>query len=114
MVMRSRSWVRRPAWRNAAVAAAMTFLAIGAQAQADETAVTCTNPSSGVSWQIRIDYGRSTVDSHPARIRDADISWHDPTDGGNYTLDRKSGKLTVIVASATGGYFLHDQCRLEN
>jgi hypothetical protein len=79
-----------------------------------ETAITCTNPASGASWQIKVDYDRSTVDSNPARIRDAMIEWHDATDGGNYTLDRKSGNLTVIVASSTGGYFLYDRCRLEN
>ena len=78
------------------------------------TAITCTNPVSGTSWQIRVDYDRGTVDSYPARIGDAKISWHDATDGGNYTLDRKSGNLTVVVASSTGGYFLYDRCKLEN
>ena len=84
------------------------------EAQHGETAITCTNPASGASWQIRIDYDQSTVDSNPARISDAQISWHDAKDGGNYTLDRKSGNLTVIVASSTGGYFLYDRCRLED
>jgi hypothetical protein len=84
------------------------------EAQRGEIAITCTNPASGASWQIRIDYDRSTVDSNPARISAAEISWHDATDGGNYTLDRKSGNLTVIVASSTGGYFLRDRCNLEN
>jgi hypothetical protein len=79
-----------------------------------ETAITCTNPVSGTSWQIKVDYDRGTVDSYPARIGDAKISWHDATDGGNYTLDRKSGNLTVVVASSTGGYFLYDRCKLEN
>jgi hypothetical protein len=83
------------------------------KAQHGETAITCTNPVSGTSWQIRIDYDRGTVDSNPAHIGDAKISWHDATDGGNYTLDRKSGNLTVIVASSTGGYFLYDRCELE-
>ena len=78
------------------------------------TAITCTNPASGASWQISIDYDRGTVDSNPARISDATISWHDAKDGGNYTLDRKSGDLTVIVASSTGGYFLYDHCRPEH
>jgi hypothetical protein len=82
-------------------------------AQLGERTIRCTNPASGATWQIRIDYARSTVDSNPARISDAKISWHDAKDGGNYTLDRKSGRLTVIVASSTGGYFLYDQCRLE-
>jgi hypothetical protein len=79
-----------------------------------ETAITCTNPASGASWQIRIDYGHATADSNPARISDTQISWRDQSDGGNYTLDRKSGELTVIVASSTGGYFLHHRCRLQN
>ena len=105
---------RRRAAAIAALAAAMGVSAIDARAQAGVTAITCTNPTSGASWQIRIDYQRGTVDSNPARIADAKISWHDVTDGGNYTLDRKSGDLTVIVASATGGYFLYHHCRLEN
>jgi|SRR5271155_2537881 len=79
-----------------------------------DTAITCTNPASGTSWQIKVDYDHRTVDSNPATISDAAISWHDADDGGNYTLDRKSGKLTVIVASATGGYFLYDQCGPQN
>ena len=79
-----------------------------------ESAITCTNPASGASWQVKIDYDRATADSNPARINDAQISWHDSTDGGNYTLDRRSGELTVVVASSTGGYFLHHRCKLEN
>ena len=76
--------------------------------------MTCTNPLSGASWQIKIDFDRSTVDSNPARISDTEISWRDARDGWNYRLDRKSGKLTVILASATGGNFLYDHCKLEN
>jgi hypothetical protein len=79
-----------------------------------ENAIICTNPASGTSWQVKIDYDRATADSNPARISDAEISWRDRTDGGNYTLDRKSGELTVIVASSTGGYFLHHRCKLQN
>ena len=74
--------------------------------------VTCTNPYSGASWQISIDFDRATVDANPAQVSEAEISWHDPKDGGNYTLDRRSGNLTVVVASSTGGYFLYDHCRL--
>lgn len=88
--------------------------ALGGELQRGETAVTCTNLASGTRWQIRIDYDKATVDSNPARISDAQISWHDATDGGNYTLDRKSAQLTVVVASSTGGYFLHHRCQLEN
>ena len=88
--------------------------ALGTGAEAGKSVITCTNPASGTQWQIRIDYDQSTVDSNPARIGDGDISWHDASDGGNYTLDRKSGNLTVVVASSTGGYFLYDRCKLDN
>jgi hypothetical protein len=98
----------------ALLAAGMTVPASKAEAQRGETAITCTNPASGVNWQIRIDYDRGTVDANPARIDDRKISWHDAKDGGNYTLDRSSGNLTVVVASSTGGYFLYHRCELKN
>jgi hypothetical protein len=94
----------------AASAAPLATLAFDHEADAGEVAVTCTNPFSGASWQIAIDYDRRTVDSNPALISDAEILWRDAKDGWNYTLDRKSGKLTVILASATGGNFLFDHC----
>ena len=97
-----------------ALALTIAVAAIAGDAPSGETAITCTNPFSGASWQIKIDYNRSTVDSNPASITDAKISWRDATNGWNYTLDRKSGNLTVILASATGGNFLHDHCKLEN
>lgn len=78
------------------------------------SAVICTNPYSGTTWQIKIDYDRATVDSNPAQISDATISWRSVSDGWNYTLDRKSGDLTIVLASATGGNFLYDHCKLEN
>ena len=96
----------------AALAVGMAVPAISGEAPRGETEVTCTNPVSGASWQIRIDYDRSTVDSHTARISDAEISWRD-ANGWNYRLDRKSGELTVVLASATGGNFLHHRCKLE-
>jgi hypothetical protein len=94
------------------LAACVAAPAVSGEAPHGETAVTCTNVSSGANWQIRIDYDKGTVDSNPARVSDAQISWHDATDGGNYTLDRKSEKLTVVVASSTGGYFLYHRCKL--
>jgi len=90
------------------------FVAANAEAPRGETAISCTNPASGASWQIRIDYDRSTVDSNPARISDAEISWRDAKDGWYYRLDRTSGNLIVTLASATGGNFLYDRCKLEN
>jgi hypothetical protein len=103
-------------FRNRIVVAGLAFLAtptINCGAQEGETAITCTNPVSGASWRIMIDYGKATVDSYRAKISGAEISWFDPTDGGNYTLDRKSGQLTASVASSTGGYFRRSRCSLE-
>lgn len=107
-------------FQNRVLAAALAGLAAGLAvptiqcgAQETETAITCVNPVSGTSWQIEIDYGKSTVDSNPAEITRAGISWFDSKDHGNYTLDRKSGDLTASVASSTGGYFRHGRCRLE-
>jgi hypothetical protein len=89
--------------------------AINCDAQESElaTVITCTNPVSGASWQIIVDYHRATVDSNPANITDAKISWFDPNDRGNYTLNRETGNLTASVASSTGGYFRHGRCNLE-
>ncbi len=99
--------------RNAAVAvAALGAAAFSGGSLAGEVAVTCTNPVSGASWRIAIDYERGTVDSNPARITDTEISWRDAKDGWRYRLDRNSGELTVTLASATGGNFLYDHCIL--
>lgn len=84
-----------------------------AQGQGGEVAITCTNPYSGASWQIHVDYVHGTVDSNPAKISEETISWR-AQNGWNYSLDRASGKLTVILASATGGNFLYDQCKLDH
>ncbi len=97
-----------------ALAAGFALAAGAGEAPRGVSAVTCVNPVSGASWQIKIDYDRGAVDSNPARIDDAEISWRDAADGWNYRLDRKSGALTVIVASATGGNFLYDRCKLGN
>jgi hypothetical protein len=105
--------------RSVAVVIAVAAIGIAvpvikAQAQRGEIAITCMNKTSGATWQIKIDYDRSTVDSNPASISASTISWKDWKDGWNYTLDRKSGDLTVILASATGGNMLFDRCKLEN
>jgi len=103
-------------FRNRVLAAAIAGLAVpmvSGDAQESKTAITCTNPISGTSWQIAIDFDKATVDSNRAEITNAKIAWFDPTDGSNYTLDRKSGDLTAIVASSTGGYFRHGRCNLE-
>jgi hypothetical protein len=97
----------------AGLAAGLAVPQLNGHAQESEAAITCTNPVSGTSWQITIDYRKATVDANPAKIKQAAISWFDPRDGGNYTLDRKSGDLTASVASSTGGYFRHGHCTLE-
>jgi hypothetical protein len=81
-------------------------------AAARQISMICVNPASGTTWQIHIDFNRQTVDSNPAAISSAQISWRD-AGRSNYTLDRKSGELTAITASSTGGYFLHDRCKLN-
>jgi len=96
-------------WQIMAASAAL----VACVAAAPAAEVTCTNRASGATWQISIDYAHSTVDSNPAKVSDSEIVWHDAKDGGNYTLDRKTGELTAIMPSSTGGYFLHHRCRLQ-
>jgi hypothetical protein len=105
---------RFSAGQRAAAVAALAAAIAPCSADAGGVPVTCTNPFSGASWQIAIDYDLKTVDANPARIDETEISWRDAKDGWRYTLDRKSGALTVVLASATGGNFLHDQCRLPD
>jgi len=95
------------------ISAGMLIACAGLPGAARETSVTCINPASGAHWQIRIDYERRTVDSNSASISADEISWRDARDGDNYTLDRKSGELTMVAASSTGGYFLHHHCALD-
>jgi hypothetical protein len=94
----------------ALLAAPLPRSAIAADGPHGAAAMTCTNPASGHKWQLKIDYDHATADTYPASISDAKISWKDASDGGNYTLDRKSGELTAIFASSTGGFFLHHRC----
>jgi len=110
---------RASVWVGPLAAATLVLASGAAQATADGAAprrvaeAVCVNPFSGASWRITIDYDRATVDSNPARISATEISWRDASDGWNYELDRKSGDLTVTLASATGGNFLHDRCKLD-
>jgi hypothetical protein len=96
--------------------AALIALLIGlmapgaANAQPAVTAMTCTNPASGTTWRIDVDFARRTVDSYPAQISDSEIVWYDPKAGGTYTLFRDTGKLRFIGPSSTGGYSIFDRC----
>jgi hypothetical protein len=80
--------------------------------QARETRIVCVNNSSGAAWDIHVDFDKHTVDANAAKFSDAEISWKDSANN-NYTLDRKSGALTQASPSSTGGYFLHDRCKLS-
>lgn len=94
----------------AAITLGVLAPAIGSAGPPGATTLVCTNPASGTTWKINIDFAKSTVDSNAAHISDSSVSWYDPTDMGNYSLDRKSGKLNVAIASSTGGYILFDRC----
>jgi hypothetical protein len=91
----------------------LAVAALDGNSQESLTTLTCTNPVSGASWQIVVDYTGATVDSFPATITPAAISWFDPKDGGHYRLDRKSGRLSASVASSTGGFARHAHCDLD-
>src|ERR1700761_1672660 len=98
-------------WTSAALGTARVPAAPSFGAEGTASVYNCTNPASGVGWQIKVNFQARTVDANPARITRATISWHDPADGGNYSLDRSTGNLTVVIASSTGGYSIHDRCR---
>ena len=74
--------------------------------------VICVNPASGASWEIRIDYD-SNGGRQCRRIIAIGNFLEGCRQGNNYTLDRKSGALTQVAPSSTGGYFLHDRCKLS-
>jgi hypothetical protein len=92
------------------VVAVAIAAAAGPALAADGRQFRCTNPASGASWRITVDFARHRVDTYPAKIDPHWISWHDTAQGGFYDLDRKTGVLTMRNASSTGGYFLHDTC----
>jgi hypothetical protein len=81
-------------------------------AEARQSSIVCVNPASGASWNIHVDFDKHTVDANAARFSDSEISWKDSS-GDNFMLDRKSGALTQVTPSSTGGYFLHDRCKLS-
>lgn len=97
----------------AAIAVTSLTATAGDEAHHGRVAMSCTNPASGANWRINIDYDRGAVDANPARIKRDEVAWIDASDNGSYTLELSSGKLTVIIPSSTGGYFLYDLCKPE-
>ena len=88
--------------------------AISVETQHGQRSITCMNKSSGTTWQIKVDYDQGTVDANPASISDTKIAWRDAKDGWLYTLDLKSGDLTVILASSMGGNTYFHRCLLDH
>ena len=105
--------------RSVAVVAAALAVMAGASAssaepQHGEKAITCMNKVSGTTWQIKVDYDHGTVDTNPATITDYKIAWRDANDGWRYTLDLKTGDLTVVLASSMGGNMYFHRCLLDH
>jgi hypothetical protein len=90
---------------------ALSLSCVSLTAHAKDTVLTCTNNSSGTSWDLKVDFDRHMVDSFPAEISDQSITWQDPQRQGIYEFDRASGNLTMRGPSSTGGYFLYYHCR---
>ena len=88
--------------------------ALSIEALHGQRAITCVNKSSGTTWQINVDYDHGTVDANPASISDTKIAWRDANDGWRYTLDLKTGDLTVVFASSMGGNTYFHRCQLDH
>jgi hypothetical protein len=80
-------------------------------AYAEATTLVCTNPNSGATWDVKVDFDHRTADSFPADIGDRYITWRDTQRNDVYEFDRLSGNLTMRGPSSTGGYFLFYHCR---
>ena len=120
-MMRLADLTRSLAQRIRPLAVATAALVVGIAAPAisatdlhGERSITCMNKSSGTTWQIKVDYDRNTVDTNPASISDTRIAWRDANDGWRYTLDLKSGDLTVVLASSMGGNMYFHRCLLDH
>ena len=99
---------------SSVAAAAISTAACGSDsARAAAITFRCTNPKSGTTFDVKVDYDRSTADSFPAKITENQIAWHDTLHGGYYYLDRASGALTFLNASSTGGYATHHTCHAD-
>jgi hypothetical protein len=98
---------------SVAAAALSTAASGGDSAHAATLTFRCTNPKSGTTWEVKVDYDSSTADSFPAEIGGRQIVWHDTLHGGYYYLDRASGALTFRNASSTGGYATHNTCHAD-
>lgn len=90
---------------------ALLLSALPIRARAKEMVLTCTNPNSGTTWDLKVDLDRHMVDSFPAEISDQWITWQDTPRQGIFEFNRVSGEMTMRGPSSMGGYFLHYHCR---
>ena len=88
--------------------------ALSIEAPHGQRVITCRNTSSGTTWHIDVDYDHATVDSNPASISDRKIAWRDAHDGWRYSLDLKTGELSVVFASSMGGNTYFHRCQLDH
>ena len=95
-----------------ALPGSVSFAAGGEAADTGTLHLVCTNQTGGANWPIVIDLDHGSVDSFPAKITDARISWRN-ANGGVFELERATGNLQLRAASSTGGFFLHYTCRPE-
>lgn len=98
-------------WPRATLALLLTTLPT--LAQASVTTLVCTNPSSGATWNVKVDFDRRTADSFPADFSDQWITWEDTQRNNVYEYERASGNLTMRGPSSMGGYFLYYRCSAE-
>jgi hypothetical protein len=90
---------------------ALSLATVPSLARADvTTTLVCTNPNSGATWDVKIDFDHHTVDSFPADINDRYVTWEDTRYNEVYEFDRTSGDLTMRGPSSMGGYFIYDRC----
>ncbi len=96
-----------------AIVTAISAFGVGTAAPAAALNFQCMNAASGAKWALTIDSDKNTVDGAPAKITADRINWRDPSSGGLYDLDRKSGALTFTNPSSTGGYMLFHRCEAK-
>ena len=97
-----------------ALAVAMAAPAVGAEAQHGESAITCTNVGQRreLADQGRLRQGHRGFQSGPHQRR-ARFRGMTRATAATTRLTANPAKLTVIVASSTGGYSLYHRCKLE-
>jgi len=106
--------IRSVAVASVALACTAAVPALSVEAPHGQRVITCQNTASGTTWPVNIDYDRATVDSNPASISERRIAWRDANDGWRYSLDLKTGDLTVVFASSMGGNTYFHRCQLDH